>query len=88
MDLPDIISLHIKFSNRQVHINNIYNPVNAKKISINIPVLEQRLAASPHKEHITLGNFNLHHESYKKLKASTTHIEKSEELILVMQRCE
>lgn len=63
MDSPDLISLHIKFLDRQVHIHNIYNPVNAKEISTNIPVLEQRLATSPHEKFIALGDFNLHHES-------------------------
>lgn len=86
VDSLDVISLHIKFLDKQVHIHNIYNPVNAKEISTNIPVLERRLAASPHEEHIALGNFNLHHESWEGPEASTTHIEKSEELLLVMQK--
>lgn len=38
VDLPDVISLHIKFPNRQVHIHNIYNLVNAEEISTSIPV--------------------------------------------------
>ena len=88
VDSPDVISIHIKFLDRQVHIHNIYNPVNAKEISTSIPVLERRLAANPHEEHIALGDFNLHHESWGGPEASTAHIEKSEELLLVMQRWE
>ena len=55
-------------------------------MSTSIPILEQRLAANLHKEYISLGNFNLYSESWGKLEASTAHIEKSEELLLVMQR--
>ena len=64
VDSPDVISLHIKFLDRQVYIHNIYNLVNAEEISTSIPVLEQRLAANPHKEQIALGDFNLYHESW------------------------
>lgn len=35
-----------------------------------------------------LGDFNLHHESWGGPEASMAHIEKSEELLLVMQRRE
>lgn len=86
MDSPDVISIHIKFLNKQVHIYNIYNLVNAKEIGTSIPVLEQKLAANLHEEHITLCNFNLHYDSWGGIKALTAHIKKSEELLLVMQR--
>ena len=86
--LPDVITLHIKLPDRHIHIHNIYNPVNVEEISTSIPVLEQSLVANPHKEHIALGDFNLHHESWGGPKASTAHIEKSEELLLLMQRRE
>lgn len=86
MDSPNIISLHIKFLNRQIYIHNIYNLVNAKKISKSISILEQKLVASPYKDHITLGNLNLHHKSWKEPEISTVYIEKLEELLLVMQR--
>ena len=88
VDSPDVISPHIKFLDRQVHIHNIYNPVNAKQISTSIPVLEQRLAANPHKEHIALGNFNLHHESWEGPKALKAYIKQSEERLLFVQRWE
>lgn len=60
---PDVISLHIKLSERQVHIYNIYNPINAEKISTSIPILERVLEVSTHEEFIVLRDFNLHHES-------------------------
>lgn len=88
VDSSDVISLHIKFLDKKIHIYNIYNLVNTKEISINILLLEQRLATSPHKEHIAQGNFNLHHGSWGRLKASVAYIEKSEKLLLVMQRWE
>ena len=40
MDSPDIISLHIKFLDKQVYIYNIYNPVNTIEISTSISVLK------------------------------------------------
>ena len=85
---PDVITLHFKLPDRHIHIHNIYNPVNAEEISASIPVLEQSLVADPHEEHIALGDFNLHHESWGGPEASTAHIEKSEELLLLMQRRE
>lgn len=63
IDLLNIISLYIKFPNRQVHIHDIYNLVNAQEISTNILVLEQKLVTSLHNKYIALSNFNLHHES-------------------------
>ncbi len=45
---PDVISLHIKLPERQVHIYNIYNPVNAKEISTSIPILERVLEVGTH----------------------------------------
>ncbi len=83
---PDIISLHIKPPERQVHIYNIYNLVNAEEISTSISILERVLEVSKHEKCIVLGDFNLHHESWGRPEASTAHIEKSEELLLIMQR--
>ena len=84
----DVISLHIKLLDRHLHIHNIYNPVNAEEVSMSIPILKQRLAKDPHKEHIALSDFNLHHELWGGPDASKTYIEKSEKLRKAMQRWE
>ncbi len=81
---PDVISLHIKLPERLVHIYNIYNPGNTEEISPSIPILERVLEVSTHEECIVLGDFNLHHESWRGPEASTAYIEKSEELLLIM----
>ena len=83
MNSPDVISLYIKFLDRQVHIHNICNLVNVEEISISIPVLEQKLAANLHEEQIALGDFNLHHESWEGPKASTTHITKTGKAVTI-----
>ena len=88
VDSADVISLHIKLLDRQLHIHNVYNPVNTEEVSTSIPVLKQRLAKNPHEEHIALGDFNLHHESWGGPDASKTHVEESEELLIAMQRWE
>ena len=85
MDSTDVISIHVEFFDRQVYIYKIYNLINAEEISTSILVLKQKLAANPHEEHIAPGDFNLHHEIWEGLEASTAYIEKSEELLLVMQ---
>ncbi len=85
MDGPDIISLHLNLPDRCIHIHNIYNPVNAEEISTSILILKHRLAAHPN-EHIVLGDFNLHHETWEGMGASKALIEKSEELLIVAQR--
>ena len=61
-DGPDTISLHLNLPDRCIHINNVYNPVNAEEICTNISILKHRLAAHPNEEQIALGDFNLHHE--------------------------
>lgn len=86
MDLPNVISLYIKLLNRQIHIHNIFNLINTKEIGTSILVLEQKLAASPHKEYIVIDNFNLYYKLWKEPEASITHIEKSQKLLLVMQK--
>ena len=86
IDSPDVISLHIRLLGRQVHIHNVYNPVNAEEISTSVPILKKRLAKNPHEEHIALGDFNLHHESWGGPEASKIYTEKSEELLLVTHR--
>ena len=51
-------------------------------------MLKQRIAKNPHEEHIALGDFNLYHELWGGTDTSKTHIEKSEELLIAMQRWE
>lgn len=82
----DMISLHITLSGRELHIHNVYNPVNIEEVSTSIPLLKQILAKNPHKEHIALGDFNLHHELWGGPNTPKTHTEKAEELIIVTQR--
>ncbi len=60
---PDLISLHIKLLERQLHIYNIYNPINAEEISTSIPILDRVLKVGTYEEGIVLGDFNLHHKS-------------------------
>lgn len=50
--------------------------------------MKKKLAKNPHKKHIALGDFNLYHELWGGLDVSKTHIEKSEELLIAMQRWE
>ena len=50
--------------------------------------MKKRVAKDPHKGHIALGDFNLHHELWGGPDASKTHIGKSEELLIAMQRWE
>ncbi len=83
---PDLISLHIKLPERQVHIYYIYNLVNAEKISTSVPILERVLEVSTYEECIVLEDFNLHHESFGGPEASTAHTGKSEELLLIIQK--
>lgn len=45
-----------------------------------------KLAARLYKKHITLDNFNLYYELQKRYKVSTSHIKKSEELLLIIER--
>ncbi len=85
-DGPDTISLHLNLPDECIHINNVYNPVNAEEICTNISILKHRLAAHPNEEQIALGDFNLHHEEWERMGASTALIEKSEELLMVTQR--
>lgn len=85
-DSADIISLHIKLSNRQLHIHNIYNPINIKKISKSILILKKKLAKKLHKKYIPFGSFNLYHELWGRPDASKTYIKKSEKLLIAMQR--
>lgn len=88
INMLNIISLHIKFLDRQIYIYNIYNLINVKKININISILEQKLATNLHEKHITLSNFNLYYKSWKRPEASTAHIKKSKKLLLVIQKRE
>ena len=82
------MSLHLSLPDRCIHIHNIYNPVNSKKVNTSIPILKRKLAAYPNKEHIILGDFNLHHEVWGGTRASKALIEKSEELLMVTRRWE
>lgn len=74
VSLSDVISLYIKFLDRQIYIHNIYDSINVKKMNTNILVLEQKLVASLYIQHIAFGNFNLHYKSQKRLKVSTAYI--------------
>lgn len=47
VDLTDIIILHIKFLDNQLHIHNIYNPLNATQVNTNVLILKQNLAKYP-----------------------------------------
>lgn len=78
----------MKFFERQIHIYNIYNLVNVKKISISIPILDQGLDISTYEELIILRDFNLYHMLWKRFIASTTYIKKSEKLLFFIQRRE
>lgn len=82
----NVISLYIKFSNKQVYTYNIYNLINAKEINVNFLVLKQKLTTSPHKKYITLGNINLHNKLWRISKISIIRIEKSEKILLMMQK--
>ncbi len=62
VDSAEVISLFIKLLDRQLHIDNVYNPVNTEEVSTSVPIIKQRLAKNPHEEYIAFGNFNLHHE--------------------------
>ncbi len=86
MDGPDIISPYLNISDRCIHIDNIYNPVNSEEISAIISILKHRLATHPNEEHIALGDLNLHHEAWEGMGALKVFIEKSEELPMVTQR--
>lgn len=75
VDSADVISLHIKLLDKQLHIHNVYNLVNKKEVSMSILVLKQRLAKNLHKEHIALGDFNLNYESCEGSDVSKPHVE-------------
>lgn len=81
-----VISLYLNLLNRFIYIYNLYNEVNANKISTNILILEQKLSKYPNKEYLALGNFNFHHKIWKKIGALRALIEKFEELIIITQR--
>ena len=70
------MSLHFNLPDRYIHIHSICNPVNSEEVSTSIPILKRRLAAYPNKEHIILGDFNLHHKVWGGPRASSTLIEK------------
>lgn len=59
IDLINIISLYIKFSDRQLYIYNIHNFVNIEEISINILILKQKFAKNLY---ISFGNFHLYYK--------------------------
>ncbi len=40
VDSADVISLHINLLDRQLHIHNVYNPVNTEEVSTSVPVLK------------------------------------------------
>ncbi len=86
-DRPDIISLHLNLLDRCIHIHNTYNPVHVEEISTRILILKHKLAAHPNEEQIALGDFNLHHKAWEEMGVLKTLIEKSEELLMVTQRC-
>lgn len=74
--------------NRPIHIYNIYNPLNADKISTSISILERRLAKHPNEKYLAFWNLNFYHEAWKKKGALRALIEKSEKLIMITQRWE
>lgn len=82
----NVISLHLNLPDRYIHIHNFYNPVNAEKISTSISILKHRLAAYSNKEHIVLGDFNLHYEASEGPRVSKALIEKSEKLLIATHR--
>lgn len=62
--------------------------INAEEINTSISIVELVLDISPHEECIVLREFNPHHESWGGSEVSTTYREKSEELLILMQRRE
>ncbi len=62
---PDVCSLHLRtLDGRTIHIHNVYNPchsnVEDEDLST-IPTLLRAIEKHPIGEHISLGDYNLHH---------------------------
>ena len=61
---PDIMSIHLKINQTQLHIHNCYNPPSStsQQECANLNQLPQQLDQGG--EHILLGDFNLHHPQW------------------------
>lgn len=76
MDKLNIISLHFNMPDKFIYIYNFYNLMNIEKISINILILNYKLAVYSYEEYIILSNFKYHHKVWKRLKVFKTLIKK------------
>lgn len=84
---PNVISLHLNLLNKCIYIDNFYNLVKAKKVTISIPILKHRLAVHANKKHIILGDFKSDLKTCKRPMISKTLIRNSKKLLIATQRC-
>ena len=66
---PDLSTLHIKsIDHGTIHIHNIYNPQKdlgaEETMPVTMDLLNKAINIHPDDEHIALGDFNLHHQSW------------------------
>lgn len=63
---PDLCTIGLELSGLgKLYIHNIYNPIPINNARGHLPLLQEKLAASPLDEHIILGDFNLHHPAWR-----------------------